>query len=165
MDTRTERIKVNVNRANLYLRMLRRHAGERKVVHKSLLSLTLDGGEWLAPYPSYYTPQERTASTYWVGTTGSLHILEKIKISCTIRNWTQNHPDHSLVTTTAMPSQVQVCTKQDIRSKTKETYLWNQMVHPDTSRHKEESREQKEINKGRLWEDRRDCIFFIHCSA
>jgi hypothetical protein len=149
--------------------MLRRHAGKRKVVPKSHLSLTLYGGEWLAPYPRYYPPQERRASTHWtggwVGTTGSLHILEKIKVSCTIRNWTQNHPAHSLVTTTAMPSQVQVCTKQDIRSKTKESYLWYQTVHPDTSRHKEESWEQKGINKGRLWEDRRDCRFFIHCSA
>jgi hypothetical protein len=128
----------------------------------------MDGGEWLAPYPSYYTPQERRASRHWtggwLGTTGSLHILETIKISCTIRNWTQNHPANSLDTTTAMPSQVQVCTKQDIRSKTKETYLWNQVVNPDTRRHKEESQVQKGINKGRLWEDRRDCRFFIHCS-
>jgi hypothetical protein len=64
MDTRTERIKVNVTTANLYLHMLRRHAGERKVVPKSLLSLTMDGGEWLAPYPNYYTPQETTASRH-----------------------------------------------------------------------------------------------------
>jgi hypothetical protein len=64
MDTRTERIKVNVNTANLYLRTLRRYAGEKKVVPKSLLSLTMDGGEWLAPYPSYYTPQERRASRH-----------------------------------------------------------------------------------------------------
>jgi hypothetical protein len=44
IDTRTERIKVNDNRENLYLCMLRRHSGEREVKPKSLLSLILEEG-------------------------------------------------------------------------------------------------------------------------
>jgi len=33
----------------------------------AFLPLGLDGGEWLASYPSHLTPTERVPSTHWTG--------------------------------------------------------------------------------------------------
>jgi hypothetical protein len=46
------------------------------------LTSTLDGGEWSASHPGYFTPRERAPSTHWiggwVGPRYGLDILQKI---------------------------------------------------------------------------------------
>jgi len=33
----------------------------------TFLTTALDGGEWSASHPSYYTPRERDPGTHWIG--------------------------------------------------------------------------------------------------
>jgi len=53
--------------------------------------MALDGGEWLASYPSCFTPKERAPSTHWirgwVGPRAGLDMV-KTKYPATVRTQT-----------------------------------------------------------------------------